>query len=90
MGRDHGQIKGDNEPRTGEPDEKNEARKSKPAREQLIFEFPPLARCQVGISHVSNNCPIGVKRNVNKDDSALHAHGDFRGGWSNFMDDAVS
>ena len=47
-------------------------------------------RSQVGISHVSDNYPIGAKQNVFKDDSALHAHGDFHGGWSNFMYDAMS
>ena len=31
-----------------------------------------LMRCQVGIPHVSDNCPIGAKQNVNKHDSALH------------------
>ena len=65
---------GDKEPRTGKPGEKNEARKSEPAREL----------------HVSDNYPIGVKQNVNNYDSALHARGDFHGGWSNFMDGATS
>ena len=38
-----------------------------------------------GRFHVSDNYPIGEKQNVNNSDSALHARGDFRGGWSNFM-----
>ena len=48
----------------------------------IDFWIPPLAWCHVGISHVSDNYPIGVKQNVNNYDSALHAHGDFHGGWS--------
>ena len=31
-----------------------------------------------------------MKQNVNNYDSALHARGDFHGGWSNFMDGAMS
>ena len=38
----------------------------------IDFLIPPLVRCQVGISHVSDSYPIGAKQNVNKHDSALH------------------
>ena len=76
---------GDKEPRIGEPGEKNEARKSEPAGELLIFEFRP-SRGVKSAFHVSDNYPIGVKQNVNNYDSALHALGDFGGRWSNLMD----
>ena len=31
----------------------------------IDFLITPLARCQVGVSHVSDNYPIGAKQNVN-------------------------
>ena len=48
---------GDNEPRIGEPCEKNEARKSEPARELLIFEFRPSR----GVKLAFHMCQITIQ-----------------------------
>ena len=48
---------GDKEPRTGEPGEKNEARKSEPARELLIFEFRPSR----GVKSAFHMCQITIQ-----------------------------
>ena len=44
--------------------------------------------CQVGISHVSDNYPIGAKQNVNKHDSALLVETLDEDGQTFFMDSA--
>ena len=48
---------GDKEPRTGEPGEKNGARKSEPARELLIFEFRPSR----GVKSAFHMCQIAIQ-----------------------------
>ena len=48
---------GDKEPRTGEPGEKNEVRKSEPARELLIFEFCPSG----GVKSAFHMCQITIQ-----------------------------
>ena len=48
---------GDKEPRTSEPGEKNEARKSESARELLIFEFRPSR----GVKSAFHMCQITIQ-----------------------------
>ena len=63
-------VKSNKELRTGEPGERNEARKSESAREQLIFEFRPSQ----GVKSAFHTCQITIQWEQGEMQTKMTAH----------------